>query len=45
MIVPLRVLMVAVVLALAPQAAPTGFVMWSSSELEQRDAALSTMVG
>ena len=39
MIVPLRVLMVAVVLAPVLQAAPPGFVMWSSSELEQRDAA------
>ena len=45
MIVPLRVLMVAVVLAPVLQAAPPGFVMWSSSELEQRDAALSTRVG
>ena len=45
MIVPLRALMVAVVLAPVLQAAPPGFVMWSSSELEQRDAALSTMVG
>ena len=45
MIVPLRVLLVAVVLAPVLQAAPPGFVMWSSSELEQRDAALSTRVG
>ena len=45
MIVPLRVLMVAVVLAPVLQAAPPGFVMWSSSELEQRDAAFSTRVG
>ena len=45
MIVPLRVSMVAVVLAPVLQAAPPGFVMWSSSELEQRDAALSTRVG
>ena len=45
MIVPLHALMVAVVLAPVPQAAPPGFVMWSSSELEQRDAALSTMMG
>ena len=45
MIAPLRVLMVAVVLAPVLQVAPPGFVMWSSSELEQRDAALSTRVG
>ena len=45
MIVPLRVLLVAVVLAPVLQAAPPGFVMWSSSELEQRDAAFSTRVG
>ena len=45
MIVPLHTLMVAVVLAPVPQAAPPGFVMWSASELAQRDAALSTRVG
>jgi quercetin dioxygenase-like cupin family protein len=37
--------MVAAVLAPVIQAAPPGFVMWSSSELEQRDAALSARVG
>ena len=45
MIMPLRVFMVAAVLALAHQTAPAGFVMWSSSELAQRDAALSARVG
>jgi mannose-6-phosphate isomerase-like protein (cupin superfamily) len=45
MIVPLRVLVVAVVVVLGLQGDPLGFVMWSSSELEQWDAALSTRVG
>ena len=45
MIVPLRLFLVAVALVPLLQAEPPGFVMWSSSELEQRDAALSTRVG
>ena len=45
MIVPVRLFLVAVALVSVLQADPLGFLMWSSSELEQRDAALSTRVG
>ena len=45
MIVPLRLFMVAAALVPVLQANPPGFVMWSSSELEQRDAALSARMG
>ncbi|HJN42800.1 MAG: hypothetical protein CL477_13895 [Acidobacteria bacterium] len=44
MIVSLRLFLVGAVLALVLQPAPPGFVMWSASELEQRDAALSARV-
>ena len=45
MIVPLHALMIASVLAPAVQAGPPGVIVWDSSELEQRNAALSTGVG
>ena len=45
MILSLPVLMAAVVLAPIQQGDPPGFAMWTSSELDRRDAALSTRVG
>ena len=45
MIVPAPFLAVALVLAPTLQADPPGVVVWNSSELEQRNAALSTGVG
>ena len=47
MIVTRRLFLLAVAVALVSvvQAASPGFVMWSASELAQRDAALSTRVG
>ena len=47
MMVPLRLFTLALAVALVPvlQAEPPGFVMWSASALEQRDAALSARVG
>ena len=45
MIVMLRLFLVAAILLPALQAAPPGFVMWSASDLEQRNAGLSARVG
>ncbi len=45
MILPLRLLLVAVALVPTVQINAPGFLMWSSSELAQRDTALSERVG
>ena len=45
MMITLRVLAVAFLVAPVFAAEPSGFALWKSSELRQRDAALSTMVG
>ena len=45
MIVPLRLLIAAVVLAPMLQDQPPGIMVWTSSELEQRNSALSTRIG
>ena len=43
--VPPAFLAVALVLASAPQAGAPGFVMWDTTELEERNAALGTRIG
>ena len=45
MMIILRVLAVAFLVAPVFAAEPSGFALWKSSELRQRDAGLSTVVG
>ena len=45
MMMTLRVLATAFLVASSSAAEPPGFAIWKSSELRQRDAALSRMVG
>jgi mannose-6-phosphate isomerase-like protein (cupin superfamily) len=45
MIMPFRLVLVATALVTVMQASPPGFIIWSLSELEQRDAALATSIG
>ena len=45
MMITVRVLAIASLVAPLLAAEPPGFAIWKSSELRQRDAALSTMVG